>query len=185
MSDANVRALQYTLNRFNTVAGFASIATDGIMGPGTANAILKSLSWIANSDPTETDTAAGLTTSLVNDDGSYNLAQMASSAHGLDVYLTGEADSLRVKAAQMVATSGGGGGGGGTMPVINAPAPKSAGGVAAGLYAQLANMPTWAKVAGGVVVAAASFAVYKHNKKAHGSLKGFLGLNAGRRRRYA
>jgi hypothetical protein len=182
MSDATVRALQYTLNRYASIAGFATIGTDGIMGPNTANAILKSFSWIVQADPSATDTAAGLTEALVNDDGSYNYDQMVSSAYGLNLYLTQEADALRVKASQMVATSSGGGGGG-SLPIVSAPAPKTGVNVGANLYAQLAHLPTWAKIAGGAVVAMLGFAAWQHNKARHGNLKGFLGLGKPARRR--
>jgi hypothetical protein len=172
MADANVRALQYTLNRYAPVAGFAAIGTDGIMGANTGEAILHALAWVANNDPTEEDTAAGLTQALVNTDGSLNLTQMSSSASGLNTFLGQEADGMRIKASQpVVAVSSG------SVPSIpNLPGPKTPVNVGANVFAGLSNLPLWAKIAGGAIAGIGGIAAYQHMKKRHGGLKGFFGF---------
>lgn len=172
MSDSNVRALQYTLNRYAPIAGFASISTDGIMGQLTGQAVLKSLAWVTSNDVDEADPAGQLVATLVNNDGSTNLAQMATSAQGLNIFLGQIADAMRVSAGQPVvaATS--------TGPSLpNLPGPKTPQNVGANLLASIKSMPTWAKVAGGVVFGVGIIAGHSYMKKRHGGLSGFFGLS--------
>lgn len=157
MADQTVAALQIQLNRFASAAGFAQLGIDGVVGQNTGGAVLQSLAFVANSDPNEADTAAGLTQALVNNDGSVNTSQIAKSATGLSIFLGQEADALRLQAAQMVAS----GGGGGSTPTLNPVGPAPSSNIATNLLATIKGLPTWAKVAGGIAVGVLGIFTYK------------------------
>lgn len=156
MADQTVAALQIQLNRFASAAGFAQLAIDGVVGQNTAAGVLQSLAFVANSDPNEADTAAGLTQALVNTDGSVNTGQIQKSATGLSIFLGQEADALRLQAAQMVASGGGGG-----TPTLNPTGPAPSANIATNLLATIKGLPTWAKVAGGIAVGVLGIFTYK------------------------
>lgn len=155
MADQTVAALQIQLNRFASAAGFAQLAIDGVVGQNTAAGVLQSLAFVANSDPNEADTAAGLTQALVNNDGSMNTSQIQKSATGLSIFLGQEADALRLQAAQMVASGGGG------TPTLNPTGPLPSANIATNLLATIKALPTWAKVAGGIAFGVLGIFTYK------------------------
>lgn len=189
MADSNVASLQNQLNRFAQVAGYAALGVDGIMGPNTGNAILKGLAYVANNDSGEQDTAGGLAVALVNNDGSINYAQMSASAYGLATYFGQIADSLNLAApgSKIYPVASGGGGSHSTQQVLKTPNEGGAGALATNLLLAVKNLPTWAKVAGGMSLALVTVAAVQHAKQHHGSLKGFMGFEQPqrRRRRYA
>lgn len=78
--------LQATINRFAQLAKFTPIAVDGAIGKETALALITVLTWI------QTETSMGLAFKLTHDDGSFNIAQIKTSAPGLTVYLGQVAD---------------------------------------------------------------------------------------------
>lgn len=90
-ADPSIVALQTAINRYNTV-GVPLVGVDGILGPKTADALIKSLGFIANQIAAARDTAAGLVARLVTDQGAYNYAQIMQSAPGLAIYLGDRAD---------------------------------------------------------------------------------------------
>lgn len=156
MADQTVAALQIQLNRFASAVGFAQLAIDGVVGQNTGSAVLQSLAFVANQDPNEADTAAGLTAALVNDNGSVNTSQIAKSATGLAIFLGQEGDSLRLQAAQIVAS-----GGGGATPILNPAGGLPSANMATNLLATIKGLPTWAKVAGGIAFGMLGIFAYK------------------------
>jgi hypothetical protein len=160
MADANVFALQSTINRYARAANFSAIGVDGIMGTQTAQALIKALAWVQANVDGEADTATSLVVDLVNSDGTYNFTQMGSSASGLNTYLSQNADTAGLPAA-MVATSGGG-----TKLLPTATMPSA--GVATDLLTSFQNLPMWAKVVGGLVLGFVAYTAYEtKTKKSH------------------
>jgi hypothetical protein len=162
MADANVFALQSTINRYARAANFSAIGVDGIMGTQTAQALIKALAWVQANVDGEADTATSLVVDLVNSDGTYNFTQMSSSASGLNTYLSQNADTAGLPAV-MVATSGSGGG---TKLLPTTTMPSA--GVATDLLTSFQNLPTWAKVVGGLVLGFVAYTAYEtKTKKPH------------------
>lgn len=155
MADSNVAALQAQLNRYAPVIGIASLGVDGIIGSKTSNATLQALAYVANADPNESDTATGLVNALVGSNGSVNQSQIVSSAKGLSIFLGQEADVLGLQQA-LVAS----GGGIGPTPTLN-PTQLPGSGGAANLLATFKNMPTWQKVAGGLLLGGLGIYAFK------------------------
>src|SRR5262245_6192423 len=89
-SDPSIAALQTAINRY-TVA-VPAIGVDGILGAKTADALIKALAWLSNNRPSTADTARGLITRLVTDQGAFNLPQIEQSAPGLTIYLNDRGD---------------------------------------------------------------------------------------------
>ncbi len=170
MADANVRTLQATLNRFAAVAGFAQLPTDGVMDPTTADAVLHTLAWLANNSSSDTLTAAGLTQSLTNTDGSINVDQAAASAAGLATFIGDAADNMLVRAgAPTVALTSGGGRStttthtnAGVVVNTNLPAPKAIG---TNVVVAFQNLPTWGKIAAGIVAALGALGAVRYAKQ--------------------
>lgn len=180
MADSNVASLQTQLNRFASVASFAPLGVDGIMGPNTGAAILKGLAYVASADSDEHDTAGGLAIALVNGDGSINYTQMSSSANGLAIYFGQIADTLQLVGP---AVASGGGHAASPTQVLTTANAGGPGALATDLWLSVKNLPTWAKVGGGLALGLVAVAAVQHAKERHGSLKGFFGLESPRRRR--
>ncbi len=93
-ADPIISALQTAINRFSLAVPAVSI--DGVLGPKTADSLIKALGFIANHIAAARETAAGLISRLVTDQGAYNLAQIAQSAPGLTIYLNDRADESQL-----------------------------------------------------------------------------------------
>ncbi len=169
VADANVVALQKTINRYAGPGGFSKISPDGTVGQFTGQATLKSLAWLTSNSPDHADTAAGLAAKLVTDTGAIDLAQITSSAAGLYQFLAGAADDagLAIVNPPLVAT------------VVNKifPVGSAPSNAAASLSNTWAGLPMWAKVGVGVAFGIGAIATAKYVKKRHGGLGGLLGFN--------
>lgn len=181
-ADSNVASLQTQLNRFASVAGFAALGVDGIMGPNTGAAILKGLAYVSSADSDEHDTAGGLALALVNGDGSINYTQMSQSANGLATYFGQIADTLSLAGPAVASTGGHAASPTQVLNTANAAGPSA---LATDLWLSVKNLPTWAKVGGGVALGLVAIAAVQHAKERHGSLKGFMGFEPPKHRRRA
>jgi len=85
--------LQATINRFAGLAKFTPIRIDGDIGKETGFALITTLMWIGSETSTE------LALRLTNTDGSFNFAQIKTSAPGLTVYLGQVANEAGAPAA--------------------------------------------------------------------------------------
>lgn len=91
--------LQATINRFAQLAKFTPLVVDGAIGKQTGLALITALLWI------NTDTSHELAFKLTNTDGSFNIAQIKTSAPGLTVYLGQVADEADAPPAMVAITT--------------------------------------------------------------------------------
>lgn len=183
--DANVASLQNQLNRYAQVAGFTALGVDGIIGPLTGEGVLKALAWVTANDSDEHDTAASLAVAVVRDDGTLNLTQIQQSAYGLATYFgqIADAHSLARPSTNLYPVASNSSHN--AQTVLNTANASGANAMAANLLLAVKNLPTWAKVSGGIALGLVAIAGYQHAKEHHGSLHGFFGFDAPRRRRRA
>lgn len=102
-------ALQAAASRFATVAGFAPLVPTSQFDDQTLQAIRSALGWIAVQVTTETDTAHGLLTSIVD------TTTMTNSAAGLTAYLNQIGDQANVGGSNLNFTPGATPAGGGFL----------------------------------------------------------------------
>jgi hypothetical protein len=179
MADATVAALQHSLNRFagaasgprSTVpnAAFAAIATDGIWGPQTADALSRALLWI--------DLHAAVNADYKLAARQYRGQPMTADTRGaMLTQITGGvlkpvADLLGLTEAP-APSSGGGGGGGmiypvtpGTMPVTPTAPPLDPSGKQSSISVLGLQLPRWALYLGGGALALAVIGLVATRKK--------------------
>jgi lysozyme family protein len=171
-------ALQKAINRYANAASFALLAEDGTIGPKTAAALIRSLDWLQKTVPAARDTSVALIKRLVTDSGAFNYTQMKSSADGLTIYLSQQADDAgfpqtpaaptiqRESTSQSVAQAEN------ALTSLQLRPP----GMAASLSSVFNRLPRWAPYAGGAAFALGALALIamsgaKHGQKVKGKHK--------------
>lgn len=162
MADATVVQLQTVINRYAASGWLPAIGVDGVVGSQTMNAAQTILGAIASSgtQPQLPDTLTKSAENMLA--ATTSAAVLTQNAGPLAGFLTSCADQLglpNVSAAPPTVASGGGG-----YPSINPTLPRQPPGAAASLAQTIKNLPTWAKLLGGVLAGFGVIAIVKHAK---------------------
>lgn len=160
MASANLMAMQSAVNRFAKVAGFSPIATDGGMGPATAQATLRALGWAAKPSScigqrcvpeAMAIPASQLLTGIIAESGAIDQTLIMQHTTSISNVLNMVADAVGIGSAgppiATVPTNGGG------LPAQGPffPLPvASSGGFIKDIQLKFSALPMWQKAALGV-----------------------------------